>query len=146
MNASSRLTKNKARLARYDALLAEERNAKLDNVEIHIPAGPRLGDVVVEAEGVSKAYGDRLLIEDLTFKLPPRGDRGRDRRQRRRQDHAAAHDHRRASSPTAATLRVGETVELSYVDQSRDALDGDEDRVGGDLRRRRPDHGRRARR
>ena len=73
MNASARLTKNKARLARYDALLAEERNAKVDNVEIHIPAGPRLGDVVVEAENVSKGYGDRLLIEDLNFKLPPAG-------------------------------------------------------------------------
>ena len=73
MNASARLTKNKARLARYDALLAEERNAKVDNVEIHIPAGPRLGDVVVEAENVTKGYGDRLLIEDLYFKLPPAG-------------------------------------------------------------------------
>ena len=71
MNASARLTKNKARLARYDALLAEERNAKVDNVEIHIPAGPRLGDVVVEAENVSKGYGDRLLIEDLTSSCRP---------------------------------------------------------------------------
>src|SRR5688500_6260283 len=73
MNASSRLTKNKARLKRYEALLAEDRNVKLDEVQIHIPAGPRLGSVVVEAEGLRKGYGDRLLIEDLSFALPPAG-------------------------------------------------------------------------
>jgi ATP-binding cassette ChvD family protein len=122
MNASSRLTKNKARLARYDALLAEERNAKLDSVEIHIPAGPRLGDVVVEAENLSKGYGDRLLIEDLSFKLPPAGivgiigGNGAGKTTLLRMIIGE-------ERPDSGTLRLGDTVELSYVDQSREALD-----------------------
>src|SRR6202020_451202 len=73
MNASARRGKPKARLNAYEALLAEERNVKLDQVQIHIPAGPRLGDVVVEAEGLRKSYGDHLLIDDLSFSLPPGG-------------------------------------------------------------------------
>jgi sulfate-transporting ATPase len=135
MNASSRLTKNKARLARYDALLAQERNVKLDNVEIHIPAGQRLGDVVVEAQGLSKAYGDRLLIDDLSFKLPPAGivgiigGNGAGKTTLLRMITGE-------EQPDSGTLKVGETVELSYVDQSRDALDGDknvwEEISGGD--------------
>ncbi|HEX2070965.1 MAG TPA: energy-dependent translational throttle protein EttA [Thermoleophilaceae bacterium] len=135
MNASSRLTKNKARLARYDALLAQERNVKLDSVEIHIPAGQRLGDVVVEAEGVSKGYGDRLLIDDLSFKLPPAGivgvigGNGAGKTTLLRMITGE-------EQPDSGTLRVGETVELSYVDQSRDALDPDktvwEEISGGD--------------
>jgi len=135
MNASSRLTKNKARLARYDALLAQERNVKLDNVEIHIPAGQRLGGVVVEAEHLSKAYGDRLLIDDLSFKLPPAGivgvigGNGAGKTTLLRMITGD-------EQPDSGTLRLGETVELSYVDQSRDALDGDksvwEEVSGGD--------------
>jgi ATP-binding cassette ChvD family protein len=135
MNASSRLTKNKARLSRYDALLAEERNVKLDNVEIHIPAGQRLGDVVVEAEHLSKAYGDRLLIDDLSFKLPPAGivgvigGNGAGKTTLLRMITGE-------EQPDSGALKVGETVELSYVDQSRDALDGDknvwEEISGGD--------------
>ena len=69
----ARHAKSKARLAAYERLLAEEQNVKLDTVEIHIPAGPRLGDVVVEAEDATKGYGDRLLIEKLSFSLPPGG-------------------------------------------------------------------------
>ena len=135
MSASSRLTKNKARLGRYDALLAEERNARLDSVEIHIPAGARLGDVVVEAEGVSKAYGDRLLIDELSFGLPREGivgvigGNGAGKTTLLRMITGA-------EQPDEGTLRVGETVELAYVDQSRDALDGDktvwEEVSGGD--------------
>jgi energy-dependent translational throttle protein EttA len=135
MNASSRLTKNKARLARYDALLAEERNVKLDNVEIHIPAGQRLGDVVVEAQNVSKSYGDRMLIDDLSFKLPPAGivgiigGNGAGKTTLLRMITGK-------EQPDSGTLKVGETVELSYVDQSRDALDPDknvwEEISGGD--------------
>jgi energy-dependent translational throttle protein EttA len=135
MNASSRLTKNKARLARYDALLAQERNVKLDSVEIHIPAGQRLGDVVVEAQNLSKAYGDRLLIDDLSFKLPPAGivgvigGNGAGKTTLLRMITGE-------EQPDSGTLKVGETVELSYVDQSRDALDGDrtvwEEISGGD--------------
>jgi energy-dependent translational throttle protein EttA len=135
MNASSRLTKNKARLSRYDALLAQERNVKLNDVEIHIPAGQRLGDVVVEAEHLSKAYGDRLLIDDLSFKLPPAGivgvigGNGAGKTTLLRMITGE-------EQPDSGALRVGETVELSYVDQSRDALDGDknvwEEISGGD--------------
>ena len=123
MNASARLTKNKARLARYDALLAEERNAKVDSVEIHIPAGPRLGDVVVEAENLSKGYGDRLLIEDLSFTLPRAGivgiigGNGAGKTTLLRMITGE-------EQPDSGALRVGDTVELAYVDQSRDALDG----------------------
>ncbi len=122
MNASSRLTKNKARLGRYDALLAEERNAKIDSVEIHIPAGPRLGGLVVEAENLSKGYGDRLLIEDLSFKLPPAGivgiigGNGAGKTTLLRMITGE-------EQPDSGALRVGETVQLAYVDQSRDALD-----------------------
>ena len=73
INACARRGKPKARLNAYEALLAQDRNVKLDQVQIHIPAGPRLGDVVVEADGVRKAYGDRLLIDELSFKLPRGG-------------------------------------------------------------------------
>jgi sulfate-transporting ATPase len=123
MNASSRLTKNKARLARYDALLAEERNARIDAVEIHIPAGPRLGDVVVEADHLSKGYGDRLLIDDLSFTLPPAGivgvigGNGAGKTTLLRMITGE-------EQPDSGELRVGDTVDLAYVDQSRDALDG----------------------
>ncbi|MEJ7715831.1 MAG: energy-dependent translational throttle protein EttA [Thermoleophilaceae bacterium] len=122
MNSSARLTKNKARLSRYDALLAEERNAKIDSVEIHIPAGPRLGGLVVEAENLSKGYGDRLLIEDLSFKLPPAGivgiigGNGAGKTTLLRMITGE-------EQPDSGALRVGETVQLAYVDQSRDALD-----------------------
>ncbi len=121
-NPKGRRKKSKARLARYDALLAEERNVKLDNVEIHIPAGPRLGDVVVEAEGVSKAYGDRLLIEDLSFSLPPAGIVGvigPNGAGKTTLFRMITGD----ETPDSGSLRVGETVEPAYVDQSRDALD-----------------------
>src|SRR5207253_1923530 len=73
LNASARRNKPKARLNAYEALLAQDRNVKLDQVQIHIPAGPRLGDVVVEADGLRKAYGERMLIEDLSFTLPRGG-------------------------------------------------------------------------
>ncbi len=72
-NPKGRQTKQKARLRNYEALVAEERNVKLDQVQIHIPAGPRLGETVVEAEGLRKGFGDRLLIEDLSFSLPRGG-------------------------------------------------------------------------
>jgi sulfate-transporting ATPase len=70
---TARHAKSKARVAAYERLLAAEQDVKLDRVEIHIPAGPRLGDVVVEADGVAKGYGETLLVEDLTFSLPPGG-------------------------------------------------------------------------
>ena len=123
MNASSRLKKNKARLARYDALLAEDRNVKLDQVQIHIPAGPRLGDVVLEADELRKGFGERLLIEDLSFSLPRAGivgvigPNGAGKTTLFRMITGE-------EAPDEGALRLGDTVELAYVDQSRDALDG----------------------
>ena len=124
LNASARRNKPKARLNAYEALLAQDRNVKLDQVQIHIPAGPRLGDVVVEADGVRKAYGDRLLIDDLTFKLPRGGivgvigPNGAGKTTLLRMITGQ-------EQPDEGALRIGETVELAYVDQSREALDPD---------------------
>src|SRR5438067_4192419 len=73
MSPRARHAKAKARLGAYERLLAEEENVKLDKVEIHIPSGPRLGDLVIDAEHVQKGFGERLLVEDLTFSLPPAG-------------------------------------------------------------------------
>ncbi|HEV2873754.1 MAG TPA: energy-dependent translational throttle protein EttA, partial [Thermoleophilaceae bacterium] len=120
----ARRTKARARLNRYEALLAEERDVKLDRVQIHIPAGPRLGEVVVEAEGVRKGYGDRLLMEDLSFTLPPAGivgvigPNGAGKTTLFRMIVGE-------EEPDAGALRLGESVEPAYVDQSRDALDPD---------------------
>src|SRR5947209_7170730 len=124
MNASARRSKPKARLNAYESLLAEDRNAKLDEVQIHIPAGPRLGDVVIEAEGLRKAYGDRVLIDDLSFSLPRGGivgvigPNGAGKTTLMRMITGA-------ETPDAGTLRIGDTVQLAYVDQSREALDAD---------------------
>ena len=95
MAPRARHAKSKARLEAYERLLAEEQQVKLDTVEIHIPAGERLGDKVVEARNLSKGFGDRLLVEDLSFSLPPGGIVGIDRTQRGRQDHAVSDDSRR---------------------------------------------------
>ncbi len=73
MSPRARQAKSKARLGAYERLLAEEERMPLDRVEIHIPSGPRLGDVVIEAQGLSKGFGDRLLFDDLSFSLPPAG-------------------------------------------------------------------------
>ena len=121
MSPRARHAKSKARLGAYEQLLAEEQNVKLDRVEIHIPAGPRLGDVVVDAEGVSKGFGDRLLVEDMTFSLPPGGivgvigPNGAGKTTLFRM--IAGEE-----QPDAGTLRVGDTVELAYVDQARSDL------------------------
>jgi ATP-binding cassette ChvD family protein len=124
LNASARRSKPKARLNAYEALLAEDRNVKLDQVQIHIPAGPRLGDIVVEADGLRKAYGDRLLIDDLSFKLPRGGivgvigPNGAGKTTLLRMITGQ-------EEPDTGALRLGDTVQLAYVDQSRDALDDD---------------------
>jgi len=118
----ARHAKAKARLGAYERLLAEEQNVKLDRVEIHIPPGPRLGDVVIEAEDVRKGFGDRLLVEDLTFSLPPAGivgvvgPNGAGKTTLFRM--IAGEE-----QPDDGTLRVGDTVELAYVDQARADLD-----------------------
>jgi ATP-binding cassette ChvD family protein len=118
----ARHAKAKARLGAYERLLAEEQNVKLDRVEIHIPPGPRLGDVVIEAEGVRKGFGDRLLVDDLTFSLPPAGivgvvgPNGAGKTTLFRM--IAGQE-----QPDDGTLRIGDTVELAYVDQARADLD-----------------------
>ncbi len=123
-NPKGRRKKSKARLARYEELLAEDKQVKLENVQIRIPAGPRLGGVVVEADDVTKGYGDKLLFEDLTFELPPAGivgiigPNGAGKTTLLRM---IVGD----EEPDAGALRLGETVQLAYVDQSRDALDAE---------------------
>jgi energy-dependent translational throttle protein EttA len=116
-----RRTKSRARLNRYEALIAEERNVKLDQVQIHIPAGPRLGSLVLETDSLRKGFGDRLLIEDLSFSLPPAGIVGvigPNGAGKTTLFRMIVGD----EQPDAGSLRLGESVELAYVDQSRDAL------------------------
>jgi len=118
----ARHAKSKARLAGYEKLLAEEKNVKLDRVELHIPAGPRLGDVVVEADSVVKGFGDKLLTEDLTFSLPPGGivgvigPNGAGKTTLFRMIVSE-------EEPDDGELRIGDTVQVAYVDQSRAALE-----------------------
>jgi energy-dependent translational throttle protein EttA len=118
----ARHAKAKARLGAYERLFAEEQNVKLDRVEIHIPSGPRLGDVVIEAESVRKGFGDQLLVDDLTFSLPPAGivgvvgPNGAGKTTLFRM--IAGEE-----QPDDGTLRIGDTVELAYVDQARADLD-----------------------
>ena len=122
MAPRARHAKSKARVASYEQLLADEANVKLDRVEIHIPAGPRLGDVVVEAREVSKGYGDRLLFDDLSFSLPPGGivgviganGAGKTTLFRMIAGEESVDD---------GELTVGSSVELAYVDQARSDLD-----------------------
>jgi ATP-binding cassette ChvD family protein len=122
MSPRARHAKSKARLAAYEKLFAEEESVKLDRVEIHIPPGPRLGDVVIEADGLAKGFGDRLLFEDLSFSLPPAGivgvigPNGAGKTTLFRM--IAGEEH-----PDDGTLRLGDTVELAYVDQSRAGLE-----------------------
>ncbi len=117
----ARQAKSKARVAAYETLLAESREKAPDTAQIVLPPGPRLGDLVIQAEGISKAYGDRLLIENLSFRLPPGGIVGI----------IGANGAGKTTlfrmitgqdTPDSGTFRVGETVKLGYVDQSRDTL------------------------
>ena len=123
MSPRARQAKSKARLQAYDALLTESFETRAAALEIAIPPGPRLGDLVVEADHVTKGYGDRVLIDDLSFKLPRGGivgvigPNGAGKTTLFRM--IAGQE-----KPDSGTLRVGETVRLAYVDQSRDALDG----------------------
>jgi len=121
MSPRARQSKGKARLNAYEQLLNEDTAQKIEQVEIYIPPGPRLGDVVVEARGVRKAYGDLLLMDDLTFTLPRGGivgvigPNGAGKTTLFRMITGQ-------EKPDGGTLRLGETVQLGYVDQSRDAL------------------------
>ena len=122
MSPRARQAKSKARLASYEELLAEDRRERDGTAEIIIPTPPRLGDVVVQAETLGKGYGDRLLIDDLTFSLPRGGivgvigPNGAGKTTLFRMIIGQ-------EKPDSGALRVGESVSLSYVDQSRDSLD-----------------------
>jgi ATP-binding cassette ChvD family protein len=124
MSPRARQAKGKARLNAYEQLLSEDTAQKVEQVEIYIPPGPRLGDIVIEARGLRKAYGDLLLMDDVNFTLPRAGivgvigPNGAGKttlfRMITRQEH-----------PDAGSLRLGDTVQVGYVDQSRDALGAD---------------------
>ncbi|GHD54382.1 energy-dependent translational throttle protein EttA [Thalassobaculum fulvum] len=120
----ARQAKSKARIAAYEDLLAQNQEKAPDTAQIVIPAGPRLGDVVIEAEHLSKGFGDRLLIDDLSFKLPPGGivgvigPNGAGKTTLFRMITGQ-------EKPDGGSFRVGETVKLGYVDQSRDTLRAD---------------------
>jgi len=121
-NPKGRHAKAKARLQRFEELSSREFQRRNETNEIYIPPGPRLGDLVVEARGLRKAFGERLLFEDLSFKLPPGGivgvigPNGAGKTTLFRIITGS-------EQPDAGDLRLGETVQLAYVDQSRDALD-----------------------
>jgi len=118
----ARQAKSKARIAAYEELLAKSKEAAPENAQIVIPTPERLGGIVIEAENISKGFGDRLLIDDLSFKLPPGGivgvigPNGAGKSTLFRM--ITAQD-----APDKGSFRVGETVKLGYVDQSRDSLD-----------------------
>jgi ATP-binding cassette ChvD family protein len=131
-NAKARQTKSRARLDRYEEMAIEaEKTRKLDFEEIQIPPGPRLGNVVIEANNLTKGFGDRLLIDELSFTLPRNGivgvigPNGVGKTTLFRMIVATANGETgdEATQPTEGGLRVGETVKLSYVDQSRAGLD-----------------------
>ncbi len=126
MSPRARQAKGKARLTAYEQLLSEATAAeeRAQATDLHVPPGPRLGDLVVETINLRKGFGDRLLIEDLSFKLPPGGIVGV----------IGANGSGKTTlfrmlvgeeKPDSGTLRIGETVQLAYVDQSRDTLAGD---------------------
>jgi ATPase subunit of ABC transporter with duplicated ATPase domains len=126
MSPRARQSKGKARITAYNELVAEAESAdrRADNVELTVPPGPRLGDQVVDAGHLQKGFGDRLLIDDLTFFLPPGGivgiigPNGAGKTTLFRMIVGE-------EKPDDGTLTVGASVHLAYVDQSRDALDGD---------------------
>ena len=126
MSPRARQAKGKARLTHYEQLLAEDRDAakRVEQNEIHIPAGPRLGDLVVETKGLRKGYGDNLLIDGLSFSLPRGGivgiigPNGAGKTTLFRMITGQ-------EKPDAGTLRVGDTVKIAYADQTRDDLEAD---------------------
>ena len=121
---SARRTKSKARINAYHELLADSQNTKQRNAQIVIPSPPRLGDLVIEAKNIKKAFGDKLLIDDLSFKLPPGGivgvigPNGAGKTTLFKMITGQ-------EAPDEGTFSVGDTVKLGYVDQSRDSLDAD---------------------
>ena len=124
MSPRARQAKGKARLNAYEAMLSEETAQRIESAEIYIPPGPRLGDIVVEARGLRKGYGDVLLMDEVNFTLPRGGivgvigPNGAGKTTLFRMITGQ-------EQPDAGTLRLGDTVQVGYVDQSRDALDPD---------------------
>jgi ATP-binding cassette ChvD family protein len=122
-NPKGRTKKSKARLARFEELSSQEYQTRNETKELHIPPGPRLGELVIEAEGLKKSFGDRVLIDDLSFKLPQGGivgvigPNGAGKTTLFRMLVGQ-------ETPDSGKLTVGPTVKIAYVDQSRDALDG----------------------
>lgn len=122
MSPRARQAKSKARVASYEKLLAEDRPDKIEEIEIYIPAGPRLGNLVIEGNKIRKSFGDKVLLDDFSFNIPAGsivgiiGGNGAGKTTLFRM--ITGQD-----KPDQGTLRVGETVKLAYVDQSRDALD-----------------------
>lgn len=122
MSPRGRHAKSKARIAAYEALLGQEGEKRARDLEIYIPPGPRLGDVVIEAKEVTKGYGDRLLLDRATFSVPPGaivgivGPNGAGKTTLFRMITGQ-------EQPDSGTIRLGETVKLAYVEQSRDVLD-----------------------
>jgi ATP-binding cassette ChvD family protein len=122
--AKARQAKSKARINAYEALLAQQNEKGVETAQIYIPAGPRLGDLVIEAKDLTKGFGDKLLIEDLSFKLPPGGivgvigPNGAGKTTLFRMITGG-------ETPDEGTFKVGDTVKLGYIDQSRDSLRAD---------------------
>lgn len=123
-NPKGRQAKSKARLKQFEELNSKEFQARNETAQIYIPPGPRLGDLVIEADGVSKGFENRLLIDDLSFKIPPGaivGIIGGNGAGKTTLFNMIAG----TETPDQGTVRVGDTVELAYVDQRRDSLNGD---------------------
>jgi sulfate-transporting ATPase len=124
MSPRARQSKGKARLNAYEELLGQDEREQMRTAEILIPKGPRLGDVVIKAEGIAKGFGEQLLIDDLSFDVPPGaivgiiGANGAGKTTLFRMIVGK-------EEPDEGTLETGQTVELAYVDQSRDMLDAD---------------------
>ena len=124
MSPKARQSKGKARVTAYEKLLSQESETRRETLEIYIPPGPRLGDIVIRAEGVTKSFGDRLLIEDVNLDVPPGslvgviGPNGAGKTTLLRMITGV-------EKPDSGAIRIGETVKLAYVEQSRDSLDAD---------------------
>jgi ATP-binding cassette ChvD family protein len=122
MSPKGRHAKSKARINSYESLLGQDTEKRSKELEIYIPPGPRLGDTVIDADNVSKAYSDNILMEGMTFSLPPGGiigiigPNGAGKTTLFRMITGQ-------EKPDSGTIRIGETVKLAYVDQSRDVLD-----------------------
>jgi ATP-binding cassette ChvD family protein len=125
MSPKARQTKSKARITAYEKLLSQDSAKRQEDLEIYIPPGPRLGNLVVEAKGLAKAFNDRLLVDQVTFSLPPGGivgvigPNGAGKTTLFRMITGQ-------EQPDSGTIRVGDTVRLAYVDQSRDILNPDQ--------------------